>query len=142
MLRKMLALLSDEDFQCRARKSLTDFVNQLNFNSAFEREGDTYIMVLNVPSQTVGSDVEVEYDEGDNTLTVSYEFENSNISFSNTIRETLPADADVDTINARVVNGVLTVTVDALPEPEPEVEEVVEEPVDTTVVSIKRKSKE
>lgn len=136
----MLSLLSDRDFQCRARKSLNDFINQLNFNSAFEREDDTYVMVLNVPSQTTGNDVEVEYDEDTNVLSVHYSFENGSLSLSNTVSETLPEDADVDTITARVVNGVLTVTVDALPEPEPE-PEVVEEPTDTTVVTVKRKKK-
>ena len=140
MFKTMLSLLSDRDFQCRARKSLNDFINQLNFNSAFEREDDTYVMVLNVPSQTTGNDVDVEYDEDTNVLTVRYSFENGSVSFANTVSETLPEDADVDTLNARVVNGVLTVTVDALPEPEPE-EEVLEEDVDPTVITVKRKKK-
>lgn len=137
----MLSLLSDKDFQCRARKSLTDFVNQLNFNSAFELEDNTYVMVLNVPEATTGNDIDVEYDEETNTLSVKYSFENSRMSFSNTVVETLPSNADVDTLTARVVNGVLTVTVDALPEPEPEEEILEEEYVDPTVVSIKRKNK-
>lgn len=137
----MLSLLSDKDFQCRARKSLTDFVNQLNFSSAFELEDNTYVMVLNVPEATTGNDIDVEYDEETNTLSVKYSFENSRMSFSNTVVETLPSNADVDTLTARVVNGVLTVTVDALPEPEPEEEILEEEYVDPTVVSIKRKNK-
>lgn len=135
----MLSLLSDKDFQCRARKSLTDFVNQLNFNSAFELEDNTYVMVLNVPEATTGNDIDVEYDEETNTISVKYSFENGRVSFSNTVVETLPSNADVDTLTARVVNGVLTVTVDALPEPEEEILE--EEYVDPTVVSIKRKNK-
>ena len=137
----MLSLLSDKDFQCRARKSLTDFVNQLNFNSAFELEDNTYVMVLNVPEATTGNDIDVEYDEETNTLSVKYSFENGRVSFSNTVVETLPSNADVDTLTARVVSGVLTVTVDALPEPEPEEEILEEEYVDPTVVSIKRKNK-
>lgn len=137
----MLSLLSDKDFQCRARKSLTDFVNQLNFNSAFELEDNTYVMVLNVPEATTGNDIDVEYDEETNTISVKYSFENGRVSFSNTVVETLPSNADVDTLTARVVNGVLTVTVDALPEPEPEEEILEEEYVDPTVVSIKRKNK-
>ena len=140
MIKTLLTLLRDEDFQCRARKSLTDFAKQLNFNSAFEREGDTYVMVLNVPSQTVGSDIDVEYDEDNNTLSVSYSFNNKNVSFSNTVVETVPEDADTDTINARVVNGVLTVTMDVLPELEEELDEV--DNVDPTFVSVKRKTKE
>jgi HSP20 family molecular chaperone IbpA len=141
MLRTMLSLLSDKDFQCRARKSLTDFVNQLNFNSAFELEDNTYVMVLNVPEATTGNDIDVEYDEETNTISVKYSFENGRVSFSNTVVETLPSNADVDTLTARVVNGVLTVTVDALPEPEPEEEILEEEYVDPTIVSIKRKNK-
>ena len=140
MLRTMLSLLGDKEFQCRARKSLTDFVNQLNFKSAFELEGDTYVMVLNVPESITGNDIDVEYDEETNTLSVQYAIENSRVSFSNTVIETLPENADIETLNARVVNGVLTVTVDALPEQVP-VEEVVEETVDPTVVIIKRKDK-
>ena len=139
MFRTMLALLSDADFQCRARKSFNDFVNQLNFNSAFEREGDTYVMVLNVPENATGNDVDVEYDEDTNVLSVRYAYESKHLNLSNTVSETLPEDADVETLTARVVNGVLTVTVDALPEPE--VEEVVEEHVDPTVVTVKRTRK-
>jgi HSP20 family molecular chaperone IbpA len=97
-------------------------------------------MVLNVPSQTVGSDIDVEYDEDNNTLSVSYSFNNKSVSFSNTVVETVPEDADTDTINARVVNGVLTVTMDVLPEVEEELDEV--DHVDPTFVSVKRKTKE
>jgi HSP20 family molecular chaperone IbpA len=54
------------------------------------------------------------------------------------VRETLPSNADVDTLTARVDSGVLTIVVDKLPVTE-EVEEVVEE--EPTIVSIRRKNR-
>ena len=71
---------------------------------------------------------------------VAYKTENS--SFRRTFTETLPTDADLDTLTARVDNGVLTVTVDKLPEPAPEPKSEPEaNSVDPTHVEIKRKRK-
>lgn len=145
MFRTLMTLLDGVDYtelQSRARKAYEDYLKPfVDFGSSFEEEGDSYVMVLNVPQTTTGENVEVEYDDNDNCLSVSVTYENDNVTYSRTVRETLPSNADVETLSARVVNGVLSVVVDKLPEPEPEMEaeEICSDP---TYVEIKRKKKE
>ena len=55
--------------------------------------------------------------------------------------ETLPANADADTLAATVTNGVFTLVVDKLPEPVKEEAPEEAAPIDPIVVPIKRKNK-
>jgi HSP20 family molecular chaperone IbpA len=57
------------------------------------------------------------------------------------VSESLPSNADPDTLSATVVNGVFTLVVDKLPEPEPEPEPVEEAKADSIVVEVKRKNR-
>ena len=143
MLRTLLALLNDTDLQCRARKAYNEVVKPfINFGSSFEEEGNSYILVDNLPDGFTGENVNVEVDEDENTITVDVAYKTENSSFRRTFTETLPTDVDLDTLTARVDNGVLTVVVDKLPEPEPEPESKPEtNSVDPTHVEIKRKRK-
>lgn len=141
MLRTLMTLLNDADLQCRARKAFDEVLKPfVDFGSSFEEEGDSYLLTLNVPDAVKGENVNVEYDEDENTLTVETTYETKNSTFIRRVTETLPLDANVETLSARVDNGVLTVLVDKMPEPEPE-DEPVTDSVDPTYVEIKRKRK-
>lgn len=141
MFRTFLTLLSDADLQCRMRKAYDEVVKPfINFGSSFVEEGDSYILVDNLPDGLTGENVNVEVDEDENVITVEVAYKTENASFRKTFTEVLPTDADLDTLTARVDNGVLTIVVDRLPEPEPESEPVTDS-VDPTYVEIKRKRK-
>ena len=141
MLRTLLSMLNDRDYLSEVRETLSGLKQAYaNTLSSFEEEGDSYVMVLNVPEGLTSSDVNVEYDDEANTVTVETNYERGSVVYSMKAIETLPADADVDTMAATVVNGVFTLVVDKLPEPvEEETPEVA--PIDPVVVPIKRKNK-
>ena len=141
MLRTLLSMLNDRDYLSEVRETLSGLKQAYaNTLSSFEEEGNSYVMVLNVPEKLTSSDVNVEYDDETNTVTVETNYERGSVVYSMKATETLPADADVDTMAATVVNGVFTLVVDKLPEPvEEEAPEVA--PVDPVVVPIKRKNK-
>ena len=142
MFRTLLSMLNDRDYLSEVRESLSSLKQACaDTLSGFEKEGDSYVMALNVPEGLTSSDVNVEYDDEANTVTVETKYERGSVVYSMKATETLPADADVDTMTATVVNGVFTLVVDKLPEPVKE--EVTEEaaPIDPIVVPIKRKNK-
>ena len=140
MLRTLLSMLNDRDYLSEVRETLSGLKQAYaNTLSSFEEEGDSYVMVLNVPEGLTSSDVNVEYDDEANTVTVETNYERGSVVYSMKATETLPDDADVDTMAATVVNGVFTLVVDKLPETVQEVPEVT--PIDPVVVPIKRKNK-
>ena len=140
MLRTLLSMLNDRDYLSEVRESLCSLKQACaDTLSSFEEEGDSYVMVLNLPEGLKSSDVNVEYDDEANTVTVETNYERGSVVYSMKATETLPADADVDTMAATVVNGVFTLVVDKLPETVQEVPE--DAPIDPVVVPIKRKNK-
>lgn len=144
MYKTLLTLFNESGLRDRVMETYNGLKQAyLNVLSSFEEvEGENaYAMVLNVPTCLTSSDVNVEYDDDENTVTVETSYQRGGVTYSMKATETLPEDADVETMSATVVNGVFTLVVDKLPEPEPEVEEVVEPEVDPVVVTIKRKKK-
>ena len=142
MLRTLLSMLNDRDYLSELRESLNSLKQACTDTlSTFEEEGDSYVMVLNVPEGLTSSDVNVEYDDEDNTVTVETNYKRGSIAYSMKATETLPADADVDTMAATVTNGVFTLVVNKLPEPVKEEAPEEAAPVDPIVVPIKRKNK-
>ena len=142
MLRTLLSMLNDRDYLSELRESLNSLKQACTDTlSTFEEEGDSYVMVLNVPEGLTSSDVNVEYDDEANTVTVETNYKRGSIAYSMKATETLPADADVDTMAATVTNGVFTLVVNKLPEPVKEEAPEEAAPVDPIVVPIKRKNK-
>ena len=142
MLRTLLSMLNDRDYLSELRESLNSLKQACTDTlSTFEEEGDSYVMVLNVPEGLTSSDVNVEYDDEANTVTVETNYKRGSIAYSMKATETLPADADVDTMAATVANGVFTLVVNKLPEPVKEEAPEEAAPVDPIVVPIKRKNK-
>jgi HSP20 family molecular chaperone IbpA len=145
MIRTLLSMLNDEKLRTRFTesanglcKAYSDVMN--NLNSKFEEEGDNYVFVLNVPNGTTSADINVEYDDETNMVTVEMTRKGGTFSSKMSFGEMLPCDADIDTMKATVVNGVFTIVVDKLPEVVEAVEPEV--PVDPIKVEIKRKRKE
>lgn len=143
MIRTLLSMLNDEKLRTRIAestnglcKAYSDVMN--NLNSKFEEDGDNYVFVLNVPNGTTSADINVEYDDETNMVTVEVSRKSGNFSSKMSFSETLPCDADIDTMKATVVNGVFTIVVDKLPEAEPET--VDEANVDPITVEVKRKN--
>lgn len=142
MIRTLLSMLNDRDYLSEIRESLSSLKQACTDTlSTFEEEGDSYAMVLNVPEGLTSSDVNVEYDDEANTVTVETNYKKGSIAYSMKATETLPADADVDTMAATVTNGVFTLVVNKLPEPVKEEAPEEAAPVDPIVVPIKRKNK-
>ena len=142
MFRTLLSMLNDRDYLSDVRESLCSLKQACaDTLSSFEEEGDSYVMVLNVPEGLKSSDVNVEYDDEANTVTVETRYKRGSISYSTKVTETLPADADANTMAATVANGVFTLVVDKLPEPVKEEAPEEAAPVDPIVVPIKRKNK-
>ena len=142
MLRTLLSMLNDRDYLSEIRESLNSLKQACTDTlSTFEEEGDSYVMVLNVPEGLTSSDVNVEYDDEANTVTVETSYKRGSVAYSMKATETLPADADVDTMAATVANGVFTLVVNKLPEPVKEEAPEEAAPVDPIVVPIKRKNK-
>ena len=142
MFRTLLSMLNDRDYLSELRESLNSLKQACTDTlSTFEEEGDSYVMVLNVPEGLTSSDVNVEYDDEANTVTVETNYKRGSIAYSMKATETLPADADVDTMAATVTNGVVTLVVNKLHEPVKEEAPEEAAPVDPIVVPIKRKNK-
>ena len=142
MFRTLLSMLNDRDYLSEVRESLSSLKQACTDTlSSFEEEGDSYVMTLNVPEGLKSSDVNVEYDDETNTVTVETSYKRGSVAYSMKATETLPANADADTMAATVTNGVFTLVVDKLPEPV--TDEAPEEtaPIDPIVVPIKRKNK-
>ena len=73
----------------------------------------TYVLVMNVPQSVTNKDVDIEYDEDENIISISYSAklgEDSIIDMD--LEKSLPVDSNPETLSAVVVNGVLTVTVE------------------------------
>ena len=142
MFRTLLSMLNDRDYLSDVRESLCSLKQACaDTLSSFEEEGDSYVMVLNVPEGLKSSDVNVEDDAEANTVTVETSYKRGSISYATKVTETLPADADANTMAATVANGVFTLVVDKLPEPVKEEAPEDVAPVDPIVVPIKRKNK-
>ena len=145
MIRTLAALLGDANLRshlmetaCSLRNGFSNFVN--NMDASFVDEGGTYVMVVNVPESLTSQDVNVEYDDDTNTVSIETEYKRGNLTYGMSMTETLPEDADPDTLSATVTSGVFTLIVDKKPEPVEVVEP--EATVDPVIVTIKRKHKE
>lgn len=144
MIRTLLSMLNDEKLRTRFAESANGLCKAYsdvmsNLNSKFEEEGDNYVFVLNVPNGTTSADINVEYDDETNMVTVEMTRKSGSFSSKMSFGEMLPSDADIDTMKATVVNGVFTIVVDKLPEVVEAVEPEVS--VDPIKVEIKRKRK-
>lgn len=111
-----------------------DFNGRFNLvnGSSFEDKGDFYELTLEVAEDATAKNVTVDLEDG--VVTVSYEYKANGVYATSKVVETLPEDADEDTLEASVEDGVVSITVDKVEELEVE-----DEPEDTRTIKINRK---
>ena len=140
MLNSLVKLLGDYDFgylENRLNAGLERLKKTFGaYFTSFDEVDDHYELVMDVADDAKASNVTVDYEDETRELTIEYKYETENYKSQSVVKETLPEDADPDTIEAIVEDGKLTITILKLEEPE---EEEVEEEVDDRVVKVNRK---
>lgn len=81
---------------------------------SFIKENGSYIMAVILPEGIKSENINIEYDDEENTLTVGFSYKERNVSYSKTATEIVPFDADINTLSARVDGKVLTIVVDII----------------------------
>ena len=72
----------------------------------------TYVLTLKVPHTLTNKDIRIEFKRSTARLTIEYSIcEGKNMSCNSKIVVDVPLDAVFETLDARVSNGILTVTV-------------------------------
>ena len=141
MISTLLKLLDNYDYSYQLNRRLNDGFKALNkaFETEFtalEDKEDHYELVLGVDKDAKASNVTVDYDDDTRELSIEYKYEREGYKSRSSITETLPKDADEDTIDAVVKDGKLSIII-AKKEPE----KVEEEVVDEETVKVNRKNK-
>ena len=141
MLNSLIRLFDDSNLEVLENR-LSAGLDRLKktFGACFtslEDKGEYYELVLDVADDAKASNVNVEFDDETRELSVEYKYEAKNYNTSSTVVETLPANADEDTISAHVEDGKLTITV----EKKEEAEEEPEEQIDEREVRVNRKNR-
>lgn len=88
---------------------LTDFDIKPLSESSFVDVNDHYELSVELDKEASAKNVNVEIEE--NVITVKYEYKTEKKSSSFTLAETLPEKADVEKIEAKVIDGTLLITV-------------------------------
>lgn len=88
---------------------LTDFDIKPLSESSFVDVNDHYELSVELDKEASAKNVNVEIEE--NVITVKYEYKTEKKSSSFTLVETLPEKADVEKIEAKVIDGTLLITV-------------------------------
>ena len=141
MLNSLIRLLDDSNLnylENRLSAGIDRF--KKTFGACFtslEDKDDHYELVLDVADDAKANDVTVDFDDETRELSVKYKYETKNFTTSSSIVETLPADADEDSIDATVEHGKLTILIEKKVVEEAEEEE----DVDDTVVRVNRKNR-
>lgn len=137
MFNSLIQLLSDSELENRLWGTLNRCLTPFSgLDSSFDKTEDGYNLVLDVAKDATASNVSVDFDDETHILTVAYNYKNVNSTTSTTIKETLPDDADEETLEATVADGKLTITVKRRVDPVCEDDAT---PQDPTVVPIRRK---
>ena len=97
-------------------ESFSDYVDLSHpDNIGFEDHGDDgYMMCLELNKKATKDNVTIDVLDGE--MTVKYRYSDGTMSTRNEIQMTLPSDMDVNTMNAKVSGGVLTITADKITE--------------------------
>lgn len=79
--------------------------------SSFKLEEDnTFKATFYLFEKVTSENVNIELNEDENQITISSNYESNGCKYSTSITETLPKNADYDTLKAVLNKGVLTVT--------------------------------
>lgn len=139
MLNSLIRLLDDSNLNYLENR-LSGGIDRLKkaFGASFstiEDKGDHYELVLDVAADAKASNVTVDFDDDTRELSIEYKYEAKNYSNISSIVETLPYDADEDSIEATVDDGKLTILI------QKKVVENSAEEVPANVVKVNRKNR-
>lgn len=127
----LMRLFTDSDyFENQFNHAVKSYFG--NVESSLKKTDKGYELVVPVADDATAKNVTVDFDDEDRLLTIKYSYKSKNCSTATTISETLPEDADAETLSASVSGGKLKVSADFLPKKEVETDE------DTKTVKINR----
>lgn len=89
---------------------LDDCDDELVFSSGFNDCGDKYTVAFEVDRNATADNFDVSVKHGG--VEVKYCYETKNMTTKSTFFETLPKDADQNTLTAEIENGIVTIKVD------------------------------
>ena len=139
MLNSLIRLLDDSNLnylENRLSAGLDRFKKALGTSfSTIEDKEDHYELVLDVAADAKASNVTVDFDDDTRELSIEYKYEAKNYSNISSIVETLPFDADEDSIEATVDDGKLTILI------QKKVVEYSAEEAPANVVKVNRKNR-
>lgn len=128
---ELMRLLTDSDyFENQFNHAVKSYFG--NVESSLKKTDKGYELVVPVAVDATAKNVTVDFDDKDRLLTINYSYKSKNCSTTTTVSETLPKDADADTLSASVIDGELKISVDFLPKKEVKTDE------DTKTVKINR----
>lgn len=128
---ELMRLLTDSDyFENQFNHAVKSYFG--NVESSLKKTDKGYELVVPVANDATAKNVTVDFDDEDRLLTINYSYKSKNCSTTTTVSETLPKDADADTLSASVIDGELKISVDFLPKKEVKTDE------DTKTVKINR----
>lgn len=128
---ELMRLLTDSDyFENQFNHVVKSYFG--NVESSLKKTDKGYELVVPVANDATAKNVTVDFDDEDRLLTIKYSYTSKNCSTATTVSETLPEDADADTLSASVADGKIKISVDFLPKKEVETDE------DTKTVKINR----
>jgi hypothetical protein len=81
-----------------------------NISSFKLEEDNTFKATFYFFEKVTSENVNIELNEDENQLTISSNYESDGCKYSTSITETLPNNADYDTMKAVLIKGVLTIT--------------------------------
>ena len=92
-----------------------ELLENLKVHSTFQlNEDGKYVAVYHMGDNVKGNMIDVEVDDDSRTISVSYKYESENGVVNSSCAETIPQNADIDTMDAVFDDGDLTVTMDCL----------------------------
>jgi HSP20 family molecular chaperone IbpA len=87
------------------------FLNEIITLSSFYLEDNTYTMNLNIPKNVSKENINVDIDDEMRTISISYEYNDDYGSSSYQHTETVPEDANLDTIDVLFDSNKLNITI-------------------------------
>lgn len=98
----------DKDF-------MTNFMDTFKTDCLFKtNEDNNYLITFHVGKNVTADMIDVEVNDENRILTVAYKYDNNDNKFSSSVMTSLPKDADIDSLNAVLEDGVLNVTMTKL----------------------------
>lgn len=97
--------------------SFKQIMNDIESYSTFKKnEYGTYVANINIADNVSADMIDIQLNEKENTIKISYQYKTDNVQYTSSVCETLPVNADSNSLKAVLDNGVLVVTMDEVKE--------------------------